>query len=290
MDFETFGVKLLGRLPLRSAQAVGGALGRVASWLPIKPNRVGTVNLSICLPSRSAEERDAILKRSMVSLGTMLGEAGHLWRLSKEDMLNLAVEFEGQDDIEAALAKGGVLIATPHLGCWEFLALFLSAKYGLTGMYKPQGKPIDEVMLASRSKFGANVVPANNAGVKAMIKALRTGGLVGMLPDQEPGSGGDSIFVPFFGVPANTTTLIARLAGRTKVPVFLGFAERLPKGRGYKLKFSQLDDRVYDSDLEISLSAVNERVAELIADKPEQYWWAYKRFRKRPPGMPKLYK
>jgi KDO2-lipid IV(A) lauroyltransferase len=121
-------------------------------------------------------------------------------------------------------------------------------------------------------------------------RALRSGEIAGILPDQDPGHG-SGVFVPFFGILANTTTLIAKLVNRTRPAVLFIWAERLPAGAGFRMHIVEPSSpQLYDDDVEIAVRAMNCELENLIRTAPQQYLWSYKRFRYRPPGLKNPYR
>ena len=114
------------------------------------------------------------------------------------------------------------------------------------------------------------------------------GGVLGILPDQEPPKNA-GIFAPFFGVPAYTMVLVARLARRARAPVFIAYCERLSRGAGYHLHFSPISELLAIDPVEESVTAINRAVERCVKVLPTQYQWCYKRFRRRPPGEPPIY-
>ena len=140
-----------------------------------------------------------------------------------------------------------------------------------------------------RTRFGARLAPATPGGLRTLVRDLSDGGIVGIMPDQDPRRGA-GVFVPFFGVLANTTTLISRLAGLSGARVVLAFAERLPAGAGFCLHFREASPAVYDADMLTSAAALNLDIERLVRDCPEQYLWSYKRFRVRPHGEQNPYR
>lgn len=132
-----------------------------------------------------------------------------------------------------------------------------------------------------REALGAHLVPADQSGVRALLQTLQEGNLVGILPDQDPGRD-RGVFAPFFGIEANTMTLLSRLAQKTGAPVFLVFAQRLPKGTGYRLVCRPCPSLIATGTLEESVNALNGAVEGVVREIPEQYLWSYKRFKTRP--------
>jgi KDO2-lipid IV(A) lauroyltransferase len=167
--------------------------------------------------------------------------------------------------------------------------MYLGRRYGITSLYLPNRKnpELDELVHAVRSRDGATLVPADGGGVRALLKALKAGRLVGVLPDQEPKQAGAE-FAPFFDTPALTMTLTSNLIERTGAVAVMVYALRLPRG-GYRLVFRAPDPDLYSADLATSLAGLNRSVEACARDGLAQYQWEYKRFKSQPPGLPEPY-
>ncbi len=138
---------------------------------------------------------------------------------------------------------------------------------------------------AARERTGAKLVPADVGGVRALHRALKSREVVGVLPDQDPGRG-SGIFVPYFGVLANTTTLVAKLLAKHEVPLFVVWCERLADARGFRMHYVETTDAGLRSpDVEVATRAMNRELEQLVRSSPEQYLWSYKRLRNRPSGL-----
>ena len=279
------GFRLGSLLPLPAAHALGGALGLAAARLPSKPGHVTRTNLALCFPSLAREDRERLARASLAEAGRLGLELGGLWCWSRERTLGLVREVEGEELLREALALGrGAILAVPHLGAWELVGLYCSVRYPMTSLYKPpRMSEMERFYRGARERFGGRLVPAGAGGVLALSRALRRGELAGILPDQDPGRGG-GIFVPFFGVLANTSVLLSRIAGRSSAPVLFAYAERLPRGSGFAIRFRRGSEAIGAPDLAASAEALNRDVERLVRERPEQYLWSYKRFRVRPPG------
>jgi KDO2-lipid IV(A) lauroyltransferase len=167
---------------------------------------------------------------------------------------------------------------------------FVSQRYPITCLYRPPNVlEMDAVYTRARERFGAKLVPADATGVRALHRALHDGAVGGILPDQDPGRG-SGIFVPYFGVAANTSVLPVRLASKLRLPVLFIWAERLPRAAGFRIHIERAADDLGDPDPERATTALNREVERLVRRLPEQYLWSYKRFRYRPPGEPSPYK
>jgi len=277
-------------LPLPAAHAIGVVVGWGLILFPNQLRRIGRINVPLCLPELTAGQQRALLRRSLIEAGKTMCEAGALWRWPKPRLLALVKEVSGEQHVRAALAQGkGVILATPHLGAWEMMGLYSSAQYPVTSLYRPPRlKEMDALVRRGRERLAARLVPADAGGVRALYQSLARGEVVGMLPDQEPGTG-NGVFAPLFGVQANTMALLPRLARKTRAPVIFCYAERLTHGRGYHLHFVPAPAAINGAPLDQSVRVMNDMVERLVRRCPQQYQWGYKRFRTRPPGAAKIY-
>ncbi len=285
-------MRAFARLPLRIAQALGGSLGWLAARLPIRERRTVEINLALCYPNRDPRWRKQLMQRHFVETGKGFAETCGIWHHDDDRYLDRIRFVEGRDLLERARASGdGLMLMVPHLGNWEIAANWCTRRFFVTGMFRPGNYPeVDQMMLKGREKFGGQAVPTDGSGVRAMLKALASGGTVFILPDHEPErSGGE--FVPLFGVPALTGTLSPKLLqGRKPVRALFLYGRRLPQGQGWDLCFREPDPAIYSKDLATSLTALNRSLEALINECPEQYQWTYKRFKRRPSGEPKVYR
>jgi KDO2-lipid IV(A) lauroyltransferase len=253
--------------------------------IPGKTVRVAGINIRRCLPELSSSRQRRLLRDSLAETGKTLLESSALWLRPGPKALALIRVVEGRELVEQALGRcRGVILLTPHLGAWEAAGLFGALAFNMTCLYRPLRIPeLEDMVRAARSRLGASYVPANHAGIRKLVRQLRQGGTVAMLPDQEP-HGGRGIFAPFFGIPALTTTLPVRLATSTGAPIVLAWCERLGRGRGYRLKFSQPPAGVYSGDPGHAARSLNAAIENLVRRCPAQYQWGYRRFRTRPDG------
>jgi KDO2-lipid IV(A) lauroyltransferase len=279
----------MAALPMAALHALGALAGLCLWWLPTQQRRSAQINLALCLPHLSERKRRRIARASLFHFGRALAESPRLWLGPPRAVQSLARESRGEEHVHAALEAGrGLILVTPHLGAWEMTGLYCSRIRPLTSLYKPQKGFADTVIKAGRERFGARLVPSDGGGVRALLRALKRGEMVGVLPDQDPPRG-SGLFAPFFGVAAHTPNLVPRLAERTAAPVIYTYAERLPRARGYRLHFLPAPEDIAARDRTRAASALNEGVAACIIRLPEQYWWSYQRFRRRPPGQDRPY-
>lgn len=253
--------------------------------------KVSKINIQLCFPEMDNETQESLLKNSLVELGKQLTEMGPMWLWPTEKTLSLLTRISGQEYLHEAMASGkGVILLTPHLGCWEIAGLYLGANIPVTILYsRPKIAALDEIVRTARIRSGATLVAADASGVKSIFKSLRQGKGTGILPDQSPDDINSGVFAPFFGIQTLTMTFIAKLASKTDAQIVIGYAERLPKGRGYHLHIRKADAQIANPDALLSATALNQTIEDYIREVPSQYQWSYKRFKKRPEGENKLY-
>jgi KDO2-lipid IV(A) lauroyltransferase len=281
---------LFAALPLWVGHAVGSAIGRLGYRFENEIRHAARINLRLCLPELPPLARERLLKQYLIETGKTAMESGAMWLWGKRRIMAKVKEVNGLEHLEAAHARGkGVVFAMPHMGSWEIAALWCSKHYPMTTLYRPPDLvAMDRIIRHGRERFGAELVPTDNRGVKALFRALSRGGTIGILPDQEPGRG-QGEFAPFFGIPAYSMTLLSRLAQKTGAAVVFTYAERLPLGRGFRLHFLKAPEGIADTELEASLSALNAGVEACIRGCPAQYQWGYRRFKTRPADEPDFY-
>lgn len=282
-------VRAVAWLPLPLSHAIGKLLGVLFFLIPNEHRAIAARNLALCYPQLTRWARLQLLRRTLEEIGKTVMEVPLFWCGSQPRVLGLIKGTSGEEAVREAMTAGrGVVIAAPHIGAWELAGPHLSVHYGITIMYRPpRYQSLEALMRDSRERFGAQLVPTDVSGIKQLMQALRQGRMIGILPDQDPRDSG-GLFAPFFGIPANTPTLLPKLAGKSGAAVFFSFAQRLPWGRGFHLHFLPAP-AVASSDMRQAVRAVNAGVEQTIALDPAQYQWSYKRFRTRPAGERALY-
>lgn len=278
--------RLLGRLPLPLLQRIGALLGWVVWALP------GAYRQRFEDQAAAAGFTPAQYRPARAAIGTMVAELPWLWlRPANQGVLHL-VQWDRVEHFESALDAGkGVILALPHLGCWEMIGQSLAERYGptrgpLVALYRPARKAwLAPLVASSRDRPGLKAVPTSLAGVRSLIRVLRGGGYTAILPDQVPPLG-QGVWAPFFGRPAYTMTLLSRLAQQSGARVLLCWCERLAVGQGYVMHFEPLDaPELADASAtpEAAATAVNAGMERLIRRAPGQYLWSYARY-KQPAG------
>lgn len=272
-------LRLLALLPLRTLHAVGALLGRIALWRRTRTAHHVAVNLAIARPDLGEAARTALLREALAESGKSATEIIKVWGAGAERALRLVREVRGEALFDAALASGkGVIIAAPHLGCWELLNYWLCRKTPMAILYRPPRIAAVEGLLRKvRGALAPEQVRAEGAGVRTLYKRLAGGGTVGILPDQKPRAG-EGEFAPFFGRDALTMVLLPRLAARTGATVLYAFAERLPRGAGYRIHLLPAPDGLADAGLAVACAALNRGVEACVDLAFAQYQWQYKRW------------
>ena len=279
------GLWLLGSLPLRWLHRLAALLGALSARGHGRESRVARVNMRLCFGDLDDAARERLRRACLRHTSCVLLECGRIWTRPLARSLHWVREVQGLEHLEAARRGGrGVIVAAPHLGNWELFGRYLSTLGPFSLVYRtPQWAPAEHLLLQGRGGDAVEQLPAQPGSVRGMLRALKTGRLLGLLPDQQPkvGEGG---FAPFFGIEALTMTLLSRLAARGEAAVVFGFAERLPAGAGFRIHFLPAPAGIDSTDDRIALSALNAGVEACVRLCPEQYQWTYKRFSRRPPG------
>lgn len=286
---------LLTRLPWPWLVRLADALATRVLRRDSRAARVTRCNLDLAYPELLPGQREQLRQAVLRSTARQTLETLRLWTRPHAENLALIRERHGAEHLDAAIAAGnGVIVAAPHHGNWELLNQWLAARTPLAILYAPPESKIGEAFLqrvrasddpAARGDARITQVRADGAGVRQLFKRLAAGGVVGILPDQQPKLG-DGAFAPFFGVPALTMTLIGRLAARSGATVLLAWCERIgtDDGPGFALHIEPAPAGVADADPATSVAALNAAIERIARRDPAQYQWTYKRFSLRPPG------
>ncbi|MDQ2076810.1 lysophospholipid acyltransferase family protein [Marinimicrobium sp. ABcell2] len=283
-------IRLLGWLPLSFGRALGALVGLMLWHANSRPAKITRENLHLCWPELSDQQREEMGRRSLMETGKTAPEAAAVWCRPASWLERRMLSVEGDELIHRHLAEGrGLLVLAPHLGNWEVVAPFLADYAPLTALYQPPSLPaLDSLVLKGRSKANIDMAPTNRKGVAQLLKALKRGEIVGILPDQVPEVGNGAEVAPFFGQPALTMTLVHSLIQRTGCAVVSVYAERVPGG--FKMVVLPADEEIYSEQPQASVAALNRSVEACVRRAPEQYQWEYKRLRRLPPEYPVHYR
>ena len=272
--------RLLSCLPLSVLHSWGALLGRLVAAVAPSYRRHLIENLA---QAGFDATRDTQLARNAAEqAGKGALELAWVWMRPQADVL-AHTTASGWASVEAARTAGkGIVFLTPHLGCFEVTAQFLAnnaaAAAPLTVLYRPPRKAwLAPLVEGSRARQNLKLAPADVSGVRRLARALKRGEAIGMLPDQVP-SRGEGVWAPFFGKPAYTMTLPARLRRTTDAAIVLAYGERLDHARGWLLHFEHLDVTLSDDATEAA-TQINLAMEGLIRRLPAQYLWGYNRYK-----------
>jgi KDO2-lipid IV(A) lauroyltransferase len=217
-----------------------------------------------------------------ILLASIAGGMIPVWFRPVAPVVRLIVRAEPIGLVEdAEQRERGVIYLTPHLGCFDAAALWAAQRRPITVLYRPpKMKALQPLIETGRGRDRVQLAPANLSGVRLLLKALRRGEAVGILPDQVPGTG-EGVWADFFGRPAYTMTLAGKLAQATGATILMAAAVRLPDGAGFAIHFTEFEGQV---DGENSARDFNAAIERMVTLAPDQYLWSYNRY-KTPAGV-----
>lgn len=282
-------LKVIGHLPLSVGRGLGATIGWL-SWLSGgRSVRVTRENLRLCWPALDHRQRERLVRQSLLETAKTAAEAAAVWSRSSAWLAKRILEVEGEEHLLAAVnQERGLLVSAPHLGNWEVVGPFLANYAPLTALYQPPRQPaLEALIVKGRRKGNIDLAPTTRRGVSQLLKALKRGETVGILPDQVPEKGNGAAVAPFFGHPALTMTLFHSLVQRTNCSVLSIFAQRVPGG--FKLVILPVDSEIYSEVEGEAVAALNRSVEQCVSYAPAQYQWEYKRFRRLPAPYPPRY-
>jgi KDO2-lipid IV(A) lauroyltransferase len=267
--------RLLAALPLSVLHRLGALVGSAVYLVSPRYRHYLSTNLRA-----AGFAEPALLRQAIAEAGKGLLELPAIWLRPHETVAGWVVQVTGWDLVEAALARRrGIIFLTPHLGCFEITAQYYAyraaANAPISVLYRsPKKKMVEPLMLAGRDRPNLRLASADLKGVRILLRALKQGEAIGILPDQAPGVG-EGEWAEFFHRPAYTMTLAGRLAG-TGAAVILAYAERLPRGLGYHLHLEAMPAPLAG---EPPARTLNRALEGLIRQCPAQYGWGYNRYK-----------
>lgn len=280
---------LLHWLPLPVLGRIGVGIGNVLFLVMASRRRITLINLGLCLPQLSDAERARIARRHFQGYARSVLERGILWWASPARLQRL-IRVEPQVPM-AQIAQHPTILLCPHFVCLEVAGVAITMAGPACSIYTPQrSKVFDEALRKGRLRFTpdpSNLL-ARSAGVKPIMRAMKSGRPFLMLPDMDFGPR-ESIFVPFFGIPAATLTAPARLAATTRGQVIPVVTRFLPDYQGWKVTFYPPWEEYPGDDIEAATRRMNAFIEARVLEAPDEYFWSHKRFKTRPPGEPGFY-
>ncbi len=283
----TLFIRSLACLPLGLLQRIGGGLGRLVAHLSPAYRRHLIDNLTQA--GYPAARDPGLVARAAGQAGRGVLELAHVWMRPQAEVL-ARTRATGWEHVEAARAAGkGIVFLTPHLGCFEVTAQFYAnnraAGAPLTVLYRrPRKAWLAPLIEGRRARENLRLAPADLSGVRRLVRALKRGEAIGMLPDQVP-SNGEGVWAHFFGKYAYTMILPARLQRLTGAALLLAHGRRLADGEGWVVHFSTIDETMPDDPV-AAATRINAALEDLIRLNPEQYLWGYNRYKKPQSATP----
>lgn len=268
--------RVVALLPLRVLHNIGALVGHLTFALSKGYAARTEQNLRQAHLATDEKHYAELLGQAINEAGKSIVELPWVWCRPLEQVCATVQTCQGWEYMEAAHSRGkGIILLTPHWGCFEVVGLYVGQYLPLTCLYRsPKQEWLEKIMRGGRERGLARLATADVSGVRVLYKALKRGEAIGVLPDQVP-SEGEGEWVDFFSRPAYTMTLSGRLAQTSGATVLLAFAERLPRGAGYRLRFEPLP-------LDFSRPVppqINMALERVIATSPAQYLWSYNRYK-----------
>ncbi len=274
------------RLPWPVLRLLADGLAGLWQHLNARESQVARRNLELVFPELDATARGQMLRQTMRATARQALETLYLWTHRPADNLHRCLrQRHGQALYDAAHASGrGLIVIAPHHGNWEMLNQWLASRGPVSIVYAPPDSAVGDAFL-QRARGGENItqIPAEGPAVRQMLKTLKAGGTVGILPDQQPKQG-DGVFVPFFGIDALTMTLVNRLAARTGADLLYAWCERLGDGLQFSLHVEPAPAELASADTLAATARLNADIEAIVRRNPTQYQWTYKRYTLRPAG------
>lgn len=279
-------------LPLPILGRIGEALGELLFLVMRDRRRITLTNLSLCLPELSSAERHSIARAHFRAYARSVLERGILWWASPARLQRL-IEIDPAVPTQSSIEKPTIFLC-PHFVCLELAGVAITMRGPLCSIYTQQrSRVFDEALRRGRARFATQeeadqFLISRHSGIKPIIRAMRNGRPFLMLPDMDFGAR-ESIFVPFFGVPAATLTAPARLAAATDGQVIPVTTQFRPDYRGWRVSFHPAWQDFPGDDIEAATLRMNAFIEQQVRQAPAEYFWSHKRFKTRPAGLPSVY-
>lgn len=272
-------LRIFAKLPLPIVHGLGTIFGYVYFLLFRRRLRRTRRNLRWIRKTLSEKDYRQLMHASIREAGKGMLETFVIWFRPQSSVLKLVKACHGWEHVESARARGkGVIFLTPHLGCYEITPIFYAARHPITILFKPpRNRKLAKLVTDGRQRSQITLAPTNLNGVRTLLKTLKRGDAIGILPDQVPEKN-EGEWADFFGRPAYTMTLVGKLVESTGATVLLAYGERLKSGHGYAIHIEPL----YPEESEARVPTtreVNLGIERLVRQRPEQYLWSYGRFK-----------
>lgn len=279
---------LLNRLPWRWQIHLGRLLGRVLYWLSPRRRHVTEVNIRLCFPELDPPAQARMVKAVFANNGIGLFETAMAWWTPLQQLRG-HVTLKGREHLEAALAQGkGVILLGAHFSTLDLGGLLFSDYYPVDAMYRRHNNPLLEAIITRhRLRYFGQAIERSD--IRSVIRSLRRNRIVWYAPDQDFGMK-QSVFAPFFGVPAATITATTRMVKLNDSPILMLAQHRLPDDSGYELELFPIIQPFPTGDDAADAARINAEIERAIRKDPAQYMWVHRRFKTHPKGKNYLYR
>lgn len=277
---------LLHWLPLPALRGLGWILGKTLYALGRERRSVALINLRLCFPEKTEAEREALARQHFIAFSRAVLDRTLGWWASKERLQRM-IRVKGEEHL--IVPEGtSLIVLSPHFVGLDAAATRLTMLAAGCTVYSKQKNPVfDKVLFDGRHRFQRCLLLSRQDGMRKVIKAIKQGLPFYYLPDMDFGPE-DSIFVPFFGVPAATIPGVSRLARLTGARVIACVTRQVADG--YEVEITPAWDNFPGESVEADTELVNRFIESQVLHMPEQYFWLHKRFKTRPPGEQRFYK
>ena len=263
-------LKFFACFSLKTLYRFSNAIAALLIVLPNQTKEIAKQNIALAFPELSEDAQKQLLHQTLRHNTATMFELSFMWLNSYETILKsvtnitLPAEFaEDQKNFEQ------MIFITPHFGSWELSGLYASSLYPLATLYRPSRLYIDPLIIEGRGKNGATLVSTTAQGIRDMMKAMKNGRSVGILPDQDPGAK-DGMFAPFFGLEASTMTLVSKLANRFKIPAYIVASKRNLSSGTFTIELIKINDQLQSDDTLESITALNQAIETEIRKSSEE--------------------
>ncbi len=262
----------LAQLPSpRLATRLAASAARLLLLMDSDSAKISRVNIQLCFPELSEREVSALVRESLADMVLLVFEFAQMTYRSEQELMAQILSVEGEDLLKQAFdSKRGVLLLVPHFGNWELLCAFLGLNYSVAALYAPpKVAALEPVILATRERFGGELFAIDTAGMRSILRVLKQGKLVAILPDQVPDRNA-GVYADFFGHPALTMSLVHRLIDKNAPDVIIGSVQRKKSddGYGYVARFETLADSIEGQDAQGCAEVLNRSIERVVRRAP----------------------
>jgi len=276
-------------LPLPILGRIGEGVGSLLFVFMRKRRHITLTNLQLCMPQLTPAARLQLARSHFQYFARSVLERSILWWASPARLTRL-IQVVSQVPIQQMMNRPTIFLC-PHFVCLEVAGVAITMQAPACSIYtKQRNKIFDAALRKGRLRFTPDEknLLSREAGVKPIIRAMKSGRAFLMLPDMDFGVR-DSVFTPFFGIPAATLTSPARLVTATDGQIIPVVTRFLPNYQGWQVIFYPSWENYSGTDINAATLRMNAFIEERVLESPAEYFWSHKRFKTRPDGERNLY-